>query len=136
MIRYELSDLLAITTEDSCTCGQPFARISSIAGRREELLVLPGVDGSSREVPAIYLAAPLVKVPFVKQFQIVLRQDELEARLVIADTGAAGEARTRAQQEITEVLRNRGISIALRVNIVNEIPRQGSGAKIKLVVRE
>jgi phenylacetate-CoA ligase len=135
LIRYELSDLLAIT-DQSCTCGQPFARICSISGRREELLILPGADGSTREVPAIYLAAPLVKVPFVKQFQIVLRSTEIEARLMVSAAGVSEEVRSRAEQEILTVLRNRGVAIDLRVNIVDEIPRQGTGSKIKLVVRE
>ena len=135
LIRYELTDLLAVT-EQPCACGVPYARITSIFGRREELLVLPGVDGSKIEVPAIYLASPLVKVPFVKQFQIILRKDELEARLVIVDPAAAQEARERAHKEISNVLKNRGVNIGLRVSIVDEIPRQGTGAKIKLVVQE
>ena len=94
------------------------------------------MDGSTREVPAIYLAAPLVKVPFVKQFQIVLRREEIEARLVVSAASVAEEVRARAQHEISDVLRSRGAAIDLRVSIVDEIPRQGSGSKIKLVVRE
>lgn len=135
LIRYELTDLLAITTEP-CACGQPFARISSIAGRREELLDLPGKDGTIKEVPAIYLAAPLVKVPFVKQFQIVLRDTGVEARIVVADAQVQDEAKARAHQEITDVLVHRGVDCPLTVTIVDDIPRQGTGAKIKLVVRE
>jgi phenylacetate-CoA ligase len=135
LIRYELTDLLAIT-DRPCTCGQPFARITSISGRREELLVLPGVDGSSKEVPAIYLAAPLAKVAFLKQFQLVLRQDELEARIVVSDAAMAEDAQRRTQDEITQTLKNRGVNIRLIVSVVGEIPRQGNGAKIKLVVRE
>lgn len=135
LIRYELTDLLAVT-EKTCSCGLPFARIVSISGRREELLSLPGVDGRIREVPAIYLAAPLVKVPFLKQFQIVLRQEELEARLVVADPRMAAEAQRRAHMEISDVLNNRGVNILLRVSVVDKIPRQGTAAKIKLVVKE
>ena len=135
LIRYELTDLLTVT-EEPCACGVPYARVTAISGRREELLLLPGTDGRTKEIPAIYLAAPLVKVPFVKQFQIVLRRDELEARLVIADRTAAKEARTRAHKEISDVLKTQGISISLRVSILDEIPRQGTGAKVKLVVRE
>jgi phenylacetate-CoA ligase len=135
LIRYELTDLLAIT-DKPFTCGQPFARITSISGRREELLVLPGVDGSPKEVPAIYLAAPLAKVAFLKQFQLVLRQCELEARIVVADAAMAEDARRQTQDEITQTLKNRGVNIRLIVSVVGEIPRQGNGAKIKLVVRE
>jgi phenylacetate-CoA ligase len=135
LIRYELSDLLAVT-EKTCSCGQPFARITTISGRREELLELPGRDGLTREVPAIYLVAPLVKVPFLKQFQIVLRRNELEARLVVADPRMADEAKKRTHKEIAEALDNRGVNIRLRVSVVDEIPRQGTGAKIKLVVKE
>jgi phenylacetate-CoA ligase len=135
LVRYELTDLLAVTAEP-CGCGQPFARITMLSGRREELLVLPTRDGGTSEVPAIYLAAPLIKVPFVTQFQIVLRLGEIEARLVVSDPTAAEDARRRAEAEIGGVLRDRGIALPLRVNIMSEIPRQGTSAKIKLVVRE
>ena len=77
-----------------------------------------------------------MKVPFLKQFQIVLRQEELEARLVVADPSMAEAAQRRAHMEISDVLNNRGVNIHLRVSIVDEIPRQGTGAKIKLVVKE
>lgn len=135
LIRYELTDLLAITSAP-CACGQPFARITSITGRREELLSLPGRDGKIKDVPAIYLAAPLVKVPFVKQFQIVLRDRGLEARIVVSDLQAREEAKTRALKEIGEVLAHRGVECPLTISMVDEIPRQGTGAKIKLVIRE
>lgn len=135
LIRYEMTDLLAIT-EKACTCGLPFARVVSISGRREELLVLPGVNGTSREIPAIYLAAPLVKVPFVKQFQLVLRSEELEARIVVTDPTVSEEAKRRAYLEITEVLNKNGVNVPFRVCVVPAISRQGTGAKIKLVVRE
>ena len=135
LIRYELTDLLAIT-DKACSCGLPYARITSLSGRREELLALPGIDGGMREVPAIYLSSPLVKVPFLKQFQLVLRQDELEARIVVADPAGAEEAKKRAHAEISKVLENRGVRIPLKVSVVDAIARQGTGAKIKLVVRE
>ena len=135
LIRYELTDLLAITAQP-CSCGVPYARITSISGRREELLLLPGTDGKKKELPAIYLASPLVKVPFVKQFQIVLRENEIEARLVVADRTACEAVRAQAHKEISDVLKSHCINISLRVSIVDEIPRQGTGSKIKLVVRE
>ena len=132
LIRYELTDLLAVTKK-ACACGQPFARITAISGRREELPSLPGIDGGDREIPALYLAAPVVKVPFLKQFQIVLRQDELEARIVIADAAMAGAAQAQTHKEITALLQRHDVKIAVRVSVVDEIPRQGTGPRSSLL---
>lgn len=60
----------------------------------------------------------------------------MDSRLVVADPVMAEEARRRARMEISDVLNNRGVSIPHLVSVVNEIPRKGTGAKIKLAVKE
>ena len=128
LIRYEITDLLALTTEP-CGCGLPYARICGLTGRQEELLKLPGADGRIHELPAIKIVGPLAKVPFIKQFQIALRGSDIEARLVVTEEGREEEVRARAFAELSSRLASQGIAVRLTVTILGEIPRQGKRCK-------
>jgi len=47
----------------------------------------------------------------------------------------AEAAQSRAHKEIAAVLHSHDVTINVRMNLVGGIPRQGNGAKIKVVVR-
>ncbi len=129
LIRYELSDLVTVTKRP-CQCGQCFARISEIEGRREERLVFTTLDGSTVEFGAIVLKAPLIALQNVKQFQLIHRTNHLNVRLVKVD----GATRDEVQREVTRVLKQslliKGIALStIEIEFTETIERPGSGAK-------
>jgi phenylacetate-CoA ligase len=72
LIRYEISDLVRIST-DSCACGRPYRVIESIDGREEDILYFAPRGG----------AEPVAVHP--NRFHDVLEEIAVEAWQVIHD---------------------------------------------------
>ena len=87
-IRYELSDLVTIA-EGACPCGRPHLRLTSIQGRREDVLSLPARNGGRVSVHALQLRAPLLRMPAIRQYQLSPRHGGLLVRVVLRDAAAA-----------------------------------------------
>ncbi len=133
LVRYEVSDIVAMATEP-CPCGLPFWRIGSIAGRREETLVLPQQGGGTVRVHAHRLRSPLTGMAGVRQFQFVQLPDGLEVVIAVFEGVDAGAVTVDVEEAVRAALDGVGAEPAeLRVRVVDEIERSGAGAKQKLV---
>ena len=135
-IRYELSDLVTIA-EGACPCGRPHLRLTSIQGRREDVLSLQARNGGRVGVHALQLRAPLLRMPAIRQYQLCPRHGGLLVRLVLRDAAAARQVLPVARRAIKVELVRVGAAVeALTVEAVDEIRRAGSGAKEQLVSRQ
>jgi len=133
LIRYELSDLVTVA-EGPCPCGRSLRRLASIGGRREDLLSLPGRNGGRVSMHAVQLEGPLLRIPEVRQFQVSLRNDALQVRLVLRERATVDQVVRSALQAVeTELGRANAVLTMLSVEIVDEIASAGTGAKRKLV---
>lgn len=133
LVRYEVSDMVTVT-DDPCECGRPHARITSIEGRREELLQLPARDGGTVTIHAGILRSPLVGTAGVRQFQIVNRPDGLSIRVSTNHDKSTEEILTVVRQEIQIALAKAGVAAGkFEVEVVNNIERVGTGDKERLV---
>jgi phenylacetate-CoA ligase len=133
LIRYELSDLVTVA-EGPCPCGRSLRRLASIGGRREDLLSLPGRNGGRVNMHAVQLEGPLLSIPEVRQFQVSLRNDALQVRLVLRERATVDQVVRSALQAVeTELGRANAVLTMLSVEIVDEIASAGTGAKRKLV---
>lgn len=135
LIRYELADLVTLA-EGPCPCGRPHLRLTSIDGRREDVLDLPGRNGGRVSVHALQLRAPLLRMPDVMQFQVRQEPTGLRVRLVLRETVSAAEITWLARQAIAAELERAGAAVeTLVIEEAERIERAGSGAKERLVVR-
>ena len=135
-IRYELSDLVTIA-EGACPCGRPHLRLTSIQGRREDVLSLQARNGGRVGVHALQLRAPLLRMPAIRQYQLSPRHGGLLVRLVLRDAAAARQVLPAARRAIEVELVRVGAAVeALTVEAVDEIGRAGSGAKEKLISQQ
>jgi putative adenylate-forming enzyme len=133
LIRYELSDLVTVA-DGPCPCGRPHLRLSSIEGRREDLLSLPARDGGRVSVHAVQLEGPLLRIPEVRQFQVSPRDDGLLVRLVLRERASLEEVLRSARQAIeTELDRANAAVETLTIETVDQIAGAGTSAKQKLV---
>lgn len=133
LVRYELSDLVTMAVEP-CPCGLPFWRIASIDGRREEMLELPGSDGSLLRVHALRLRTPLVRTEGIRQFQIVHGKASAEILISLCPDYREGEVRPKLVRTLDGVLGDLGVQrTAVTIRILDDIPRTGIGAKERLV---
>jgi phenylacetate-coenzyme A ligase PaaK-like adenylate-forming protein len=131
-IRYELSDLVAVAS-GACPCGRPHLRLASIQGRQEDVLKLPARAGGYVHVHAIHLHALLIRIPTIRQFELASRAGELLVRLALKPSGGMDEALQRAGLALESELHRLGASARITLELVEDIARSGTGAKLKLV---
>lgn len=135
LIRYELSDMVTLS-QSPCACGLPFARVTSIKGRREETLSFPGRHGGFVELGAIVLKSPLIATAGVEWFQISGNGSALEVRVVPSHGIDVIELQTRVASTLRQKLVDHGALLPpITVEVVSEIPRVGPAAKEKQFVR-
>jgi phenylacetate-CoA ligase len=81
LIRYEMSDRVARSAE-RCDCGLPFALLSTIEGRAEDILQLPAQRGGTISVHPNVFHRVLERLP-VRQWQVV--QEAAGLRVLVVD---------------------------------------------------
>jgi phenylacetate-CoA ligase len=133
LVRYEVSDMVTMS-DAPCECGRPYARITSIEGRREELLHFPTSDGGIVAVHAGRLRSPLIGTAGIRQFQIQKHSDGLVIRISLRDQRTKEDIQKLAEEQIRGILNKTGAIVKrLSVEVVDNIERVGTGAKEKLV---
>jgi phenylacetate-coenzyme A ligase PaaK-like adenylate-forming protein len=132
LIRYEISDI--VTLDDRpCACRRPFARVTSIEGRREDYIGLRATGGGDVRVHAGRLRAPLAGVPGLRQFQLVPVFDHLRLRITVRDGARVDDVVAAAERTVRETLDGVGADVGVSTEVVDTIERVGSGAKERLV---
>ncbi len=134
LIRYELSDMVALTTEP-CACGRPLARMVSVEGRSDDILRMTGTDGRTIAVHPHTLKSPMVALGELRQYKVVHDDDGLHVLVVVRDGAAVDEVSRRIEETLCSKLLDVGVADPrLEVKIVPELPReQGPSAKFKLI---
>jgi phenylacetate-CoA ligase len=131
LLRYRTGDIASLDPAP-CACGRTLARIGAIRGRRDEMLIVRGVNLYPSEVEHTLLhvegAAP--------HYQLVVERpealDELTLRCEPIDAGLDREA---LRARIAHALRERtGIGIAVELLAPGEVPRS-EGKAVRVVDR-
>ena len=132
LIRYEISD--SVTLAERPSGGAPFGRIARIDGRSDDVLHLPGVSGRAIDLHPYRIRAPFGPIKDVVQYQVVHHTGGLRARVVLR-ASAPATVLDRIQAAIAGELADAGAApIQIDVEPVDQIEREGNGAKIKMVV--
>jgi len=122
LIRYELSDQVEMDLR-GCACGRPFAVMASVAGRSEDVLLLPTANGQVQVHPNVFHSV-LDEVP-VSGWQVIHERDSLN--ILLAGAGAAVDEDT-VRVDIEVALRSVGVHrYQVRVAKVDTIPRTTLG---------
>src|SRR5262249_19748407 len=133
LIRYEMSDIVTLADEP-CACGLPYARMTSIDGRREEVLRLPRRGGGHVHIHAFRLLSPLIAMPGLRQYQLLPGAGDVTVRICIRRGQEQDEIRGAVERKIRAVLADADAAdTPVCVEIVRSIDRSGTGAKLKLV---
>ena len=107
-----------------------------VDGRSDDILTLPAVAGGHVRVHPFRLRSPFVRLPEVRQYQIVQRERDLLVRIV-ARAEAGSELPERVRTALESALADAGAVLPVTVDAVGEIEREpGHAAKVKLVVSE
>jgi phenylacetate-coenzyme A ligase PaaK-like adenylate-forming protein len=140
LLRYRTGDL-ATLDRSPCACGRTLPRMSKVTGRRDDMLVIRGVNVYPSEVEAVLLAERAVG----SHYLLVVDRAEAMPRLVVACELAAGwticaeteEAeRERVAGEVGAALLERlGLTTEVRVLPAGSIPRVELGKAQRVVER-
>jgi phenylacetate-CoA ligase len=128
LIRYEIGDVASWELGAPCPCGRNFPRLSSVAGRITDFLVLP--DGSMVSGPS--LALLIGQTPEVRQAQFVqFSPTEIELK-VVPHLGYGEQTVSSLAHRLRPYLRDQ---VRLRVVPVETIAAEASG-KYRFIKRE
>jgi phenylacetate-coenzyme A ligase PaaK-like adenylate-forming protein len=140
VLRYRTGDL-ATLDPSPCACGRTLPRMSKVTGRRDDMLVVRGVNVYPSEVEAVLLAERAV----APHYLLVVDRTEAMPRLLVACELAAGwticadteEAeRDRVAAEVGAALLQRlGLTTEVRVLAAGTIPRVELGKAQRVVER-
>jgi len=135
MIRVRVDDLLTVTSEP-CACGRTLKRVTSLEGRADDVLTLPGRDGPIQMHP-IQLRSPLADLRGLREYQIVHRAERLEI-VVVPSVGAPPSLlESRACARLQSALTDAGVvGVAVHARSVARLDRGKGAAKLKLVRTE
>ena len=128
LIRYRTGDIAALDRAP-CACGRTTVRMSRIRGRRDDMLIIRGVNLYPSEVERILLGVPEV----APHYQLIIERpgalDELSLVCEPAQDGIDGEAlRARLAHALHA---ETGITVAVRVLGRGQVPRsEGKAVRV------
>ena len=131
LIRYRTGDLGAVTIEP-CACGRTTARLIRLGGRRDDMMIIRGVNLYPSHIEQIMLTADGVG----PHYQLILERpgpmDELTLRCEPASIGGDRDA---LQSQLERLLKEgTGVRIAVSVVDPGSVPRS-EGKAVRVVDR-
>jgi phenylacetate-CoA ligase len=127
LIRYETSDLAAALS-GHCASGVNLPRMTSVAGRLQDLIVTP--TGSS--IDAYFFSYLFMRMDAVHWFQVVQRREDALLIRLVAPSGVAPEERAEIVERIHH---HTGFPFRIEFDLLSRMPDSPTG-KFRLCVSE
>jgi phenylacetate-coenzyme A ligase PaaK-like adenylate-forming protein len=129
LLRYRTGDIASLR-RGTCACGRTLVRMSKVAGRRDDMLVIRGVNVYPTEIERVLLA----EAALAHDYLIVVDERDANRRLIACieiGTGSSGPAPSAA--DIESRLRDAlGISVAVRLLPPGSVPRTEVGKAVRV----
>jgi phenylacetate-CoA ligase len=122
LLRYRTGDIASLTYAP-CACGRTLVRMSKVLGRRDDMLVIRGVNVYPREIEAVVLrhASP--------HYQVIVDRRATMPRLIVACEEAGSGLGAALSAEL-------GLSCDVRVLPAGTVPRVEIGKAVRVVTWE
>jgi phenylacetate-CoA ligase len=126
LLRYRTADIAALD-ETPCACGRTLARIGPVHGRRDDMLILRGVNVYPSEIEHVLLGVEGVAPHYELTVDRPGASDEVSVRCE-----TAGAATDELRARVREALRERmGIGIDVELVPAGSLPRSaGKAARV------
>jgi phenylacetate-coenzyme A ligase PaaK-like adenylate-forming protein len=130
LLRYRTGDIAALR-RGTCACGRTLARMSKVAGRKDDMLVIRGVNVYPSEVERVLLG----HAALAPDYLLVVDEREPQARLIacceLGTSGAvaAESVGSQLQSELRDVL---GLSVDVRLLPPDTVPRTEVGKAVRV----
>jgi len=124
LLRYRTGDIASLSLEP-CACGRTLARMSPVRGRRDDMLIIRGVNLYPSEVERVLLAVDGIGA----HYQLVLQRSGTLDELVVRCEGEGSGLAGRAEHALREAT---GIGIRVELLEPGAIPRS-EGKAVRVV---
>jgi phenylacetate-CoA ligase len=129
LLRYRTGDIAALR-RGTCACGRTLVKMSKITGRRDDMLVVRGVNVYPSEVERVLLGHPGIAADYL----LVLDERETPVRLLACvEHRADGSGPLPAAETIESRLREElGVGVTVRLLPAGTVPRTEVGKAVRL----
>jgi phenylacetate-CoA ligase len=129
LLRFRTGDIAALTREP-CACGRTLARMTAVRGRRDDMLIIRGVNLYPSQVEHALLGVEGV----APHYQLVVERpaalDELTVHCEPAGGGGDGEALSARVRHA--VYQSTGVHVGVKLRAPGEVPRS-EGKAVRVV---
>jgi phenylacetate-coenzyme A ligase PaaK-like adenylate-forming protein len=130
LLRYRTGDI-ATLRRGPCPCGRTLAKMSKVTGRKDDMLVIRGVNVYPSEVERILLAEPALAPDYL----LVVDQREPQHRLLAlceyeTDTSRPLPSVPELESRLRETL---GLSVPVRLLPPGSVPRTEVGKAVRVI---
>jgi phenylacetate-CoA ligase len=128
LLRYRTGDIASLNREP-CRCGRTLARMSKVIGRRDDMLVLSGVNVYPSEVERVLLAEP----DLAPDYLLVVDKRTVPSRLICCCEPRKGLTRhlpNAIEERLRDVL---GVRVRLEIMPPGTVPRTEVGKAVRVV---
>jgi phenylacetate-CoA ligase len=131
LLRYRTGDIASLTFE-ACACGRTTARIRGLRGRRDDMIIVRGVNLYPSNVEHLLLGMPDV----APHYQLVVERSGAMDEVTVQCEPASSDVDAAAvRSAVEELLREHtGIRIKVEVLPLGAVPRS-EGKAVRLVDR-
>jgi phenylacetate-coenzyme A ligase PaaK-like adenylate-forming protein len=127
VLRYRTGDIAALRREP-CACGRTLVKMSKITGRRDDMLVIRGVNIYPSEVERVLLGEGTLSPDYL--LVVDERGDGRELLALCEYRAGSGPAAADLEARLREVL---GVRIGVRVLPAGAVPRTEVGKAVRVV---
>jgi phenylacetate-coenzyme A ligase PaaK-like adenylate-forming protein len=130
LLRYRTGDI-ATLYRGTCRCGRTLARMSKVAGRKDDMLVVRGVNVYPSEVERVLLAHPALGPDYLLVVDERTAQPRLIACAELASATSAGQL--LIEQELVARLKDTlGLSVPVHLGPAGSVPRTEVGKAVRV----
>ncbi|HTZ90831.1 MAG TPA: phenylacetate--CoA ligase [Streptosporangiaceae bacterium] len=130
LLRYRTGDIASLR-RGTCPCGRTLVKMSKITGRKDDMLVIRGVNVYPSEVERVLLAEGALSSDYL----LVIDERSPQPRLLaVCEAGAAWSGRAPEPSVIESKLKDTlGLSVAVRLLPAGAVPRTEVGKAVRVV---
>jgi phenylacetate-coenzyme A ligase PaaK-like adenylate-forming protein len=129
LLRYRTGDIASLNRAP-CPCGRTLARMSKVAGRKDDMLVIRGVNVYPSEVERVLLGHPALAPDYL----LVVDERAPQSRLIACcEMGTAAPAPDSITTELQSGLKDAlGLSVDVRLLPPGSVPRTEVGKAVRV----
>src|SRR5215218_209185 len=123
LLRYRTGDIASLNREP-CACGRTFARMSPIRGRRDDMLIVRGVNLYPSQIEHALLSVEGI----APHYQLVVERPHQLDEITVLCEGEGNDLAPRVRGAIREQI---GVSVAVDLRAPGELPRsEGKAVRV------